>query len=32
LSPAWESETLPRLKKWMEGTLEEGAGQMAGGR
>jgi DNA recombination-dependent growth factor C len=29
LSPAWEADTLPRLKKWMGGTLEEIAGRKA---
>jgi DNA recombination-dependent growth factor C len=31
LSPAWEADTLPRLKKWMEGTLQEAAGHKADG-
>jgi len=32
LSSAWEADTLPGLKRWMEGKLQEGTERMASER
>ncbi len=32
LSPAWESDTLPRLRRWMEKKVQESADHLAGER